>query len=552
MLKKIFSKSITLYLLVVSIVIVSLSSVFYVNTNKKNYSDLELNMKLLKPMVEDDGIEAIRRFENSPLRATMIASDGTVLYDTHYDALKMDNHSLRPEVLDASKYSEGRSSRHSDTIDEKTYYIADKLDSGDILRLSTKDKSILSIVTDMLGVTIFLVFITISLVVLFSIKLTKVLSESVNQIDVENPLKMNYYNELSPLITSLVKQKSRVSDKINSLRKKREELRAITENMNEIFIIIDSNTNIVSFNKAAQRVFKSINNIELQSVFVLDRSTEFINSIQDALIGKKVSKTFEFEGIYYQLIVNPIYDDDAISGSVLFMQDISERYSRDMLRREFSSNVSHELKTPLTSILGIAEIMKDGIVKPEDVSEFSGKIYKEANRLLALVNDIIKISRMDDNNSDFVKSDISLNTIIYEVYDVLEYVRDKKNVKMHMDLQEVRIFAVRQLIFEMIFNLCDNAIKYNVDNGDVFVTLTEDENEVILSIRDTGIGIEKANRDRVFERFYCVDNSRSKLHGGTGLGLSIVKHVAELHEADIILDSEIEVGTTINIIWHKS
>lgn len=552
MLKKIFGKLITVFFIIISFTILILITAIYHNVKNENFSNLESQINLIIPAVEKDGVSYLKIFNKTYLRSTLITQNGKVVYDSHADKDRMDNHINRQEVVDAIKFGEGKSLRFSDTIEKKTYYFAKLLPNGYILRLSREDKSPFSIFVNLINIIVLIIFIAIVFIIIFSLHLVKSLSKDINSIDVENPLKNIYYSELSPLISKMVKQKSKVSDKIGNLRKKREELRAITENMSEVFIIIDSNTSIVSFNKSAQRLFPEIKKLESQSVFVINRTTEFINWIQDALEGKKISSVIEFDKLYYQLITNPIYDDEQkVSGAVIFMQDISERYSRDMLRREFSSNVSHELKTPLTSIIGIAEIMKNGIVKQEDISNFASKIHNESKRLLAMVNDIIKISRIDDANSNFVKSDISLRTIVKEVYEVLEFSRQQKNIDMILELQDVRILGVRQLVFEMVYNLCDNAIKYNKEDGNVLVSLKKNDEEIRLSVKDTGIGIEKRNIDRIFERFYCVDSSRSKLHGGTGLGLSIVKHTAALHGAEIEVESEVGVGTEISIIWNK-
>ncbi|MGM9522016.1 MAG: sensor histidine kinase [Oscillospiraceae bacterium] len=364
-----------------------------------------------------------------------------------------------------------------------------------------------------------------------------------NRIDLENPEDEHSYPEILPLTNRLSHQNVLISRQMDELRRQQREFRAITDNMAEGFVLIDTNGNILSYNSSAQRLMGSVPSSGLSG------SGFFRESAELALKGQHNERIVKLDGRVYQILANPVEVGGEISGAVMVCLDITEKAQREAMRHDFSSNVSHELKTPLTSIYGISEIMMNGIVKPDDVASFAKSIHDESGRLITLINDIIRLSQLDDGSFTIDKEEVDLYYLAEEVVKRLSIVAAERGIKISLDGEPVKVRGIQAILDEMIYNICDNAIKYNVENGSVNVTVAVRSGHPVVSVTDTGIGIPREHIDRVFERFYRVDKSHSKAIGGTGLGLSIVKHAAAYHGADIAIKSDPGKGTTVTVTF---
>lgn len=424
-----------------------------------------------------------------------------------------------------------------------------KLNDGNILRISTTQHSVVALILELVKPLSAVIIITLVISFLISRKVSEVIIKPINELDLDNPLNNETYEELTPLLNKLVYQKHTINKQLKLAQKKQEEFRLITENMNEGFLVIDNQTNLLTYNQAALKLLE-IDEIKAGSVLMLSRTKGFRDSIEKALKGERAESNITLDEHNYSLIANPTFEDNKVIGAVIIIFDVTERVKGEQLRQEFTSNVSHELKTPLTSISGFAEIMKAGGVSEDIVIDFSKSIYEEAQRLINLVNDIIKISEFDEKSIQFKTEKVDLYEVSKNVIQHLKPMADKRLIELSLIGNRVCIYGVKSIIEETIYNLCDNAIKYNKDNGRVNIILNDTKAKVIVT--DTGIGIPLAVQDRVFERFYRVDKSHSKAIGGTGLGLSIVKHGAIYHNAEINLKSIENKGTAISISLKKN
>lgn len=499
------------------------------------------------------GIEGLEELPDTGKRITVIASDGTVLYDNSVsDISAMDNHLGREEVSEALRYGFGESSRYSTTIAEKTVYYAVKASDGTIVRLSDTQYSLFTIIMGTLQPIIFIIFIMFVLAAFFASGAAKAIVAPINGIDLDNPEDGKIYEELAPLVTKISRQNRTIREQLEEAGRKQEEFLVITENMLEGLILIDSKMNIITCNSAAKALLNSDVPYDNCCVLILNRSQEFSLCIEKALGGEHCTQTIESGGRFCRLAADPVKNGDKVAGAVIVILDITETAKREELRREFTANVSHELKTPLTSIAGFAELMKYGMVKPEDIKDFSESIYDEAQRLINLVNDILNLSALDEGGVDAKRESVDLFELSGDILKSLKIPAGKKNVQLKLKGEKAKIFGSKRILREMLFNLCDNAIKYNVDGGTVTVEICGDEEQARFSVSDTGIGIPKADQERVFERFYRVDKSHSREIGGTGLGLSIVKHGAVYHGAKISLESEPGKGTKVTVVFPKN
>ena len=451
----------------------------------------------------------------------------------------MENHADREEVKAAVENGEGSSVRESDTFMTKTIYYAVSLDNGSVIRISAEQNVIEAMLKALVvpAVTVFLAALIFSGILSFIV--SKSIIKPINEIDAETPAKAPY-PELAPLTDKLFAQHETIQKQLRDAQRSKEEFRLITENMSEGFVVTDTNTSVLTYNTAASRIL----GIEKDAGSVL---TEFCDVAEKAVKGNPAESEIRIGEKIYRLISNPVFDESKIIGAVIVILDVTERSERERLRREFTSNVSHELKTPLTSISGFAELMMSGGTPDDTVVDFSKSIYDEAQRLITLVNDIIKISRLDDGSVEYERENIDLYELSEEIARRIKPVSDKAGLKVSVTGEHAVFFGVRKILDEMIFNLCDNAVKYNRPNGTVDINIRKENGRTLLSVKDSGFGIPVSAQDRVFERFYRVDSSRSKALGGTGLGLSIVKHGAIYHGADIKLESEENVGTTITV-----
>ena len=552
MTKRIF-RSIFLVALVVLLLSVALLSVVFYNDYAVQYRS-ELKSEALSMahainggLAEEDYLRSLEQDKISPIRITWIGADGTVRYDNEAAPAQMENHAARTEVADALRYGAGESERYSATLSQKTFYYACRLQDGTVLRLAGTRDSVLGILLRMLRPAVAAVLVAIALAWLLSYRLSKRIVRPLNALDLEHPEQAEAYDELSPLLEKISAQNRQIAAQMDELRRRQTEFTAITEHMNEGLLIVDARTNLLFCNPSARRLLQ-IENVEKQSVLAVNRSEDFREAVQRALSGEHDLRTLTLDGRIYQLMANPAMEDGRLAGAVLVLLDVTEREDREQLRREFTANVSHELRTPLTSISGFAELIRDGIAKPQDVQHFAGNIYTEAQRLIALVGDIIRLSQLDEGEP-MPAEPVELLALAREAAESLQSAAAARNVTITVEGEPVELTGVRRLLYEIVFNLCDNAIKYNTDGGRVQVTVTKENETAAVTVRDTGIGIPPDQQDRVFERFYRVDKSHSKASGGTGLGLSIVKHAVQYHHGAIHLQSEVGKGTEIRVTF---
>ncbi len=554
--KKIFRSSLLTVCLVLAATIALIMGLLFHFFEKQIQKELANEAGFLAHALENEGAGYFDSFDNKNNRLagnnriTWIDENGTVLFDSRADVSELDNHADRDEIKTAMKEGKGMSTRYSKTLTEKTVNYAIRLSDGSILRFSTEQYTVVTILMGMLQPILFIMFVALILTLVLSARVSKAIIEPINKLDLEIPENNDTYEELTPLLRKIADQKETIGEQLADARKKQKEFNLITENMSEGFLVIDADANLLTYNSAALNLLEITPPAD-RSVLLFCRAKEFRGVISDVLSGIKAENTMVREERSYSLIANPVYEKESVIGAVVVILDITEREKRDMLRREFTANVSHELKTPLTSISGFAELMKAGDVLENDVTDFSKSIYDEAQRLITLVNDIIKISELDGQSIPYEKETVDLYELSKEVIGRLEKEADKKNITFHLIGGRAEIIGVHKILEEMLYNLCDNAIKYNKENGTVDVLVNQTGDGVNVIVRDTGIGIPISHQDRVFERFYRVDKSHSKKVGGTGLGLAIVKHGALYHHAKLSLESTVDVGTVVTIAFSK-
>ncbi len=554
--KKIFRSSLLTVCLVLAATIALIMGLLFHFFEKQIQKELANEAGFLAHALENEGAGYFDSFDNKNNRLagnnriTWIDENGTVLFDSRADVSELDNHADRDEIKTAMKEGKGMSTRYSKTLTEKTVNYAIRLSDGSILRVSTEQYTVVTILMGMLQPILFIMFVALILTLVLSARVSKAIIEPINKLDLEIPENNDTYEELTPLLRKIADQKETIGEQLADARKKQKEFNLITENMSEGFLVIDADANLLTYNSAALNLLEITPPAD-RSVLLFCRAKEFRGVISDVLSGIKAENTMVREERSYSLIANPVYEKESVIGAVVVILDITEREKRDMLRREFTANVSHELKTPLTSISGFAELMKAGDVLENDVTDFSKSIYDEAQRLITLVNDIIKISELDGQSIPYEKETVDLYELSKEVIGRLEKEADKKNITFHLIGGRAEIIGVHKILEEMLYNLCDNAIKYNKENGTVDVLVNQTGDGVNVIVRDTGIGIPISHQDRVFERFYQVDKSHSKKVGGTGLGLAIVKHGALYHHAKLSLESTVDVGTVVTIAFSK-
>ena len=515
--------------------------------------ELRNELEYLAPNVERDGLGYLERLGDGQNRLTLIDADGTVLFDSDADPAQMENHADRPEVIQAIAEGAGESSRYSETLTEKTINCAILLENGQVLRISSTQYSSMALLAS-LTPSLLLVLIFAALVaVTIAYKLSQRLTKPLNEIDLEHPqVNQAPYDELKPLLRRLHHQNRQIREQIQQLQAQKRQFTAITDNMREGFLVLDADGLVLSYNSSATRLLQPEKPLDGHNIRDLTDEPDFLESLHGAQEGEHVESLVPLHGRICQLFANPVYQESTLTGIVLVLLDVTEQQEREGLRREFSANVSHELKTPLTSIAGIAEIMKSGMIAPGDVPHFAGKIYDESQRLIQLVRDIIRISQLDENNIHDTPVPVELKKCAARNLSLLESAADAADVTLLLEGEEAVIQAVPAILDEMVYNLCENAVKYNKSGGSVTVTVHSDAAHVTLEVADTGIGIAPEHHSRVFERFYRVDKSHSKEIGGTGLGLSIVKHGAAFHHAQVELESALDKGTTVRIIFPKN
>lgn len=548
--KKIFRAGFFTSLLVLLISLTLVFGVLFDYFEGQIFGELQSEASYISYALQKEGLSFFDIFSDKSKRITLVSGDGAVLADTSADAQQLDNHSSRKEIREALESGIGTSSRYSDTLMQKTLYYAVKLSDGNILRVSTTQNSIIVILLGLMQPLIIIVIIALIISLILSHKVSTAIIKPINNLDLDNPANNEAYEELTPLLKKISLQKKTIDKQIKEAKQKQEEFRLITENMSEGLLMIDNQSNVLTYNQAALKLLE-IDEVRTGSVLMLNRAKGFRDVIEKALKGERAESDISVDEHSYSLIASPVFEDKKIIGAVIVIIDVTESAKREQLRREFTSNVSHELKTPLTSISGFAEMMKSGGTPAETVIDFSESIYDEAQRLISLVNDIIKISELDENPMQFEKTNVDLYELSKEIITRLQPFANKQNITINLIGSTAFVIGTRKILDEMIYNLCDNAIKYNKQCGTVDVIINSSEHNVSLTVRDTGIGIPPAEQSRIFERFYRVDKSHSKLVGGTGLGLSIVKHGANYHNAEISLESVDSKGTSITIIFNK-
>ena len=542
---KIFQNMVAVGTVVFALCVTIFMGALYEYFESRVYGELESEAKLAVQGVASGGMDFLTGLD-IPDRLTWVAADGTVLYDTAADASTLENHAGREEIDQALRTGEGKSAHYSQVYLEKTLYYALRAGDGTVVRLSCTQNSVLTLLLGMVVPLLWILLLAVVLSAVLASHLAKKITRPLNEIDLENPEQSGTYPELNPLLHRLGEQNRTIRRQMEELSRKQREFTAITENMSEGFVLIDNRGAVLSHNTSAVRIMdpEAVGNEALD----LSRFGQFRQAVTTALSGQHWETMLERAGRIYQVVANPVTASGQVTGALLFMMDVTEKEQREQLRREFTANVSHELKTPLTSISGFAELMKDGLVPREKMKEFAGDIYRESQRMINLVGDILKLSRLDEGG-EFTRERVDLYDLAMEIADRLAPEAVRTGIHISVTGKHGAVTGARQILDEMLYNLCDNAIKYNVPGGKVSMEVRPGEKTTAVTVSDTGIGIPYADQDRVFERFYRVDKSHSREVGGTGLGLSIVKHGAQYHNAEVTMDSTPGKGTSITVIF---
>lgn len=511
-------------------------------------NQLRNELSLAAAAVEDGGTDYLSRLTADRCRLTWIAADGSVLYDTRTDAESLENHASRAEVSQALTTGTGESTRYSSTLMEKTMYYAQRLDDGTVLRISISRATVGMIAVGMIQPLLIVLIVALILSGLLARRLSRRIVDPLNSLDLEHPLDNDAYEELSPLLKRIHRQHVEIQTQLRELREKTDEFTQITGSMREGLVLLDEHGSILSINAAAQTLFGADAQCVGRDFLTIERSHEISAAIQAAVTDGHSEVRAERAGRVYQFDISRITSDGKLLGTVILAFDITEQEFAERNRREFTANVSHELKTPLQGIIGSAELIENGMVRPDDLPRFVGHIHAEAARLVTLIDDIIRLSQLDEGNA-MLTEPVDLLAVSQEAAENLHDAAAARDVTVSVTGQPSVIPGVRRLLYEVVYNLCDNAIKYNRGGGRVDVTVAADAGGSSITVADTGIGIAPEHQSRVFERFYRVDKSHSKASGGTGLGLSIVKHAVQYHHGRIELESTPGTGTTIRVVF---
>lgn len=486
------------------------------------------------------------KYDYGNIRVTLIDSDGNVLFDnTSVDKSTLQNHSDRPEFVQALQEGEGTSNRMSETFNSTTYYYAVRTDDGNVLRVSKTVESMLGVFMQIFPTIIIIIAVVFVICVAMSRHSTKRLVEPIENMTSNN--ENTPYVELEPLTETISSQRKEIRSQIKKLQLEKDKIDTLIQNMSEGFILIDMDKNVLMINHSATKFIGADKDaISGGSINEYSHNETVIDCVESALSGVGKSGDMTIKGRILQIITNPVYSNGRQNGVICLMIDVSAKKKAEKMRREFTANVTHELKTPLTSISGYAEIIASGLAKPEDIKGFAGKIQKESGRLLSLIGDIMELSKLDEKSSDEDFTEVDLSGVAYEVAEDLRSNAEKNDIKIIVEAEKTIISGIRNQLYELIYNLCDNAIRYNLPHGNVKISVKNCADSAVIKVSDTGIGIPEKHHKRIFERFYRVDKSRSKETGGTGLGLAIVKHIAEFHGGNVTLESS-ECGTTFTV-----
>ena len=548
MTSKIFKSILSVAVAVLMASLIIITGVLYQYFGTMQESQLKDELSLAVEATQQLGEGYLENLDSDRYRLTWVDSDGTVIFDSHADVSTMENHADREEIQEALVSGTGSSTRQSSTLTEQTIYEATRLKDGSVLRISVSRATALVLVLGMLQPIAIVLAIAIALSAWLAHRMAKRVVEPLNKLDLDNPMKNAAYEELSPLLHRIHAQHKEIKYQMQTLKRKQDEFEQITGNMKEALVLLDNTGRILSINPAAKALFGAGASCIGEDFLTIDRKQNMRLALEEANKQGHADFRAKKNGREYQFDLSRIDSDGKNHGMVILAFDITEQVNAEKHRQEFTANVSHELKTPLQSIIGSAELMENGIVKEEDVPRFIGHIRKEASRLVFLIDDIIRLSELDEG-AEMPREDVSLKVLSEEICETLADAAKLKDVSLEVTGDDGVVNGVRRLLYEVVYNLCDNAIKYNNPGGSVKVTVTQKPGEVLLSVQDTGIGISPEHQDKVFERFYRVDKSHSKQSGGTGLGLSIVKHAVQYHHGKIAVESELNKGTTISVLF---
>ena len=540
MTKRIFRSIVIVATLVLFVCFGVTLGVLYSHYSDLQWQQLGNELTIAQNGLEQYGEDYLDALSKGNFRFTWIEKSGTVLHDTQTSYETMDNHADREEIKEAFAYGSGESQRYSDTVTTKMLYKAVKLQDGSVLRISTAQDSVLALLLEVLFPLVLIYLIAIAVSLMLARRMANRIVNPLNDLNLDNPLSCNTYDEISPLLHRIEKQNKQISAQVAQLKEKTDQFEQTTSSMSEGLVLLDSEGKILSINPAAARLFETSKACVGLDFLVVDRSQAMSGGVKQALAKQHCDFRITKHGSEYQIGISPIVSGNRLLGAVVLAFDVTEQVNAQRNRQEFTANVSHELKTPLQSILNSAQLLQSGLVKPEDVQKFTGYICSEAERLLQLINDIIRLSQLDESG-EFPQESVNLYAVTSQVLQTLLPAADSRNITVELLGEHTVITGVRQLAYELIYNLCDNAIRYNKDGGKVTVTVGKDS----ITVKDTGIGIPKEHQARIFERFYRVDKSHSRETGGTGLGLSIVKHAAQQLGAIIEIESEPNIGTTV-------
>lgn len=513
--------------------------------------ELALQTGLAAQAVANEGLAYLEGLDTAAYRITWVAKDGEVLYESRSNPGSMENHLEREEIREALADGVGESSRYSVTLMERALYCARRLPDGTVLRLSVSQNTVLTLLLGMASPLGIIFIIAVALSLLLAFRLSRQIVKPLNELNLDKPLDNKGYDELTPFLRRIDGQQRQIRDQREKLLQKQREFETVTENMTEGILLLNAQGMILGINCAAKRLFDTDASCIGQHILSVNRSVEISELLLKTGEGRHAETRLDLAGGRYQLIASPVIVENVLSGSVLLAIDVTEKENAEQMRREFTANVSHELKTPLQTIAGSAELLAGGMVKEEDKMGFYTRIQGEARRMVCLVEDIIGLSHLDEGGEDLKREEVDLYAVAGETFTTLSAAAKKNGITMTLKGEKAVLDGVPRLLQSIVYNLCDNAVKYNRAGGCVTVTVKDRSDSVFLSVADTGIGIPPEHQERIFERFYRVDKSRSKELGGTGLGLSIVKHAARLHGADIRLQSVVDGGTTIEVSFPK-
>lgn len=551
MTKRIFRSICCVALIVLLASVALIMGVLYEYFSNVLQAQLKMQTNLAAQGVMNEGSKYFDGLAIKNYRITWIDRDGSVLYDSESDTAEMENHLEREEVMQAVLKGYGESRRYSATLMESSFYSAQKLTDGTILRLSIAQNSILLLLLRMVQPLCIIFAVAMILSVVLAKQVSQKIVKPFNKIDLDHPLSNEGYDELSPFLRRIDSQQKQLSAQKAELVQKKDELNTIIGSMNEGMILLNPKGKIISINPAAERLLDAGDDCIGADMLSLSRNLDLQEILEGALRGEQGERIIGLHGESYQIDADPITSDHVVKGAALFFFNVTEKEKAEQIRREFTANVSHELKTPLHSISGYAELLKNNMVKENDKIPFAGKIYDEAQRMIRLVEDIISLSHLDEGAEDMQRENVDLYELARKAVQSLEPQADVASVTLEVSGVPAVLNGIAQLLYSMVYNLCDNAIKYNHENGKVLIKVQNESSQVVLSIQDTGIGIAPEHQERIFERFYRVDKSHSKAVGGTGLGLSIVKHAAKIHHAKMDLKSISGKGTTIIVTFPK-